>query len=443
MTATDRERSQSRLRHSLLALAVAWTATIVGLATWDYLQARDGVLAQARSAAAESLRKDLTYRRWATMHGGVYVPVTPKSPPNPYLSDVPERDITTPSGRALTLVNPAYMTRQVHELGRESFGSRGHITSLDPIRKENAPDEWEARALQSFERGEKETWSIAESDGDPSFRFMQPMVTETACLKCHEAQGYKVGEIRGGISVSVPWAPYEETLRTQLLVNLLAFGGIWSLGIVGLGVARSRLDLFLTETRKAEAQLHESEKSLREVQEVARVGSYRLDIPAGKWRGSPILNRIFGIGEKMSRDISEWLDIVHPDDREPMSAYLREIIASRRRFDREYRIVRANDGMQRWVWGLGEVEYDTSGSALRMLGSIQDVTERKQAEEALQRRAEELRASNDELRRFHNVTVGREMRVIKLKQEVNELCRRQGEPPRYESAPDVPDDSAG
>ncbi len=94
--------------------------------------------------------KDVIYRRWNADHGGVYVPVTQKTKPNPYLDDL-ERDIITPLGKKLTKVNPAYMTRQVHELALKSNGVRGHITSLNPIRPANAPDPWETQALKAFE----------------------------------------------------------------------------------------------------------------------------------------------------------------------------------------------------------------------------------------------------------------------------------------------------
>ena len=71
--------------------------------------------------------KDTLYRRWNTQHGGVYVPVTEDTPPNPYLRDVPERDITTPSGRQLTLLNHAYMIRQVYEM--DPNGPEGHLVA--------------------------------------------------------------------------------------------------------------------------------------------------------------------------------------------------------------------------------------------------------------------------------------------------------------------------
>ena len=93
-------------------------------------------------------------------HGGVYVPATEETPRNPYLSHIYERDITTPSGRPLTLVNPAYMTRQVFTLGQIQYGLQGHITSLHPLRPQNAPDPWETQALQSFEQ--EYTWYVRE-----------------------------------------------------------------------------------------------------------------------------------------------------------------------------------------------------------------------------------------------------------------------------------------
>jgi PAS domain S-box-containing protein len=74
--------------------------------------------------------------------------------------------------------------------------------------------------------------------------------------------------------------------------------------------------------------------------------------------------------------------------------------------------------------------FDLNGKSTR-LSTVRDITERKRAEEALGQRAEELRARNAELTRFNRLAVSRELRMIELKQEVNELCRGLGEPPRY------------
>ena len=187
--------------------AVLCSLTIISL-VWNCYRLEQVTIEIASQNARSQFQKDLIYRRWASMHGGVYVPPSETTTPNPHLANIPDRDIITTSGKKLTLVNPAYMTRQVHELGSQDYGDRGHITSLKPIRPENAPDPWETETLQAFETGKQEMLAVSEINGAPFLRLMRPMITENSCLKCHAVQGYKVGEIRGGISVSVPMAPY-------------------------------------------------------------------------------------------------------------------------------------------------------------------------------------------------------------------------------------------
>jgi hypothetical protein len=172
--------------------AVAWTAAVFASLTLALSMKRAETYEMARVQARAGYVKDVLYRRWNAMQGGVYAPLTDSTPANPYL-DIPEREITTPSGKTLTMQNPAYMTRQAHELGAEQTGIQGHITSLNPIRPENAADYWETGGLQEFEQGIEEVSSVEMLDGVPHMRLMRPLVTEEACLQCHAAQGYQVG----------------------------------------------------------------------------------------------------------------------------------------------------------------------------------------------------------------------------------------------------------
>ena len=130
-------------------------------------------------------------------------------------------------------------------------------------------------------------------------------------------------------------------------------------------------------------QLKMSESLLLEAQQIAGLGFYILDIAAGTWTSSSILDNIFGIDKDFGRDVEGWLQIVHPDQLDEMSKYLSEnILIQRELFDREYRIIRRNDQAVRWVHGLGRLELDDNGEPIRMIGTIQDITERKRAEEA-------------------------------------------------------------
>ncbi|MFH1336834.1 MAG: histidine kinase, partial [Candidatus Zixiibacteriota bacterium] len=126
-----------QLKRFIWGLATVWTIIVATSLFWDMVQTKQESLEKARIQARVAYEKDIIYRRWNAVHGEVYVPVTKESQPNPHLSDIPERDISTPSGKALTLMNPAYMTRQAHELEKQKLGVRGHITSLNPIRPEN------------------------------------------------------------------------------------------------------------------------------------------------------------------------------------------------------------------------------------------------------------------------------------------------------------------
>ena len=132
------------IRYYVIILIAVWSLVVSGSFWWNVSQGRREILSMARLQARVAHKKDVIYRRWNAEHGGVYVPASEKTIPNPYL-DAPNRDISDPSGRALTLINPAYMTRQVHELGEQAYGVHGHITSLNPIRPENAPDPWKPK----------------------------------------------------------------------------------------------------------------------------------------------------------------------------------------------------------------------------------------------------------------------------------------------------------
>ncbi len=136
--------------------------------------------------------------------------------------------------------------------------------------------------------------------------------------------------------------------------------------------------------KKTEAALRESEYFFKESQRAAFVGSYKFDFINDFWTSSEVLEQIFGIDNTYIRSIQGWLDIAHPDDREMMDRYFREeVVAKRKLFNNEYRIIRKSDGEIRWVLGLGKLVLDAEDNIVSMIGTIQDITERKQAEEAI------------------------------------------------------------
>lgn len=212
---------------------IGWTVVLGIAAVWHISEHKESLDVTYLAHARAYIEKDVAYRRWNALQGGVYAPISEHTSPNPHLK-LAHREVTTESGTQLTLINPAYMSRQVNELMALDKGVLGRITSLKPIRPENKADAWESKALKAFESGETEVNGLGDINGERYLRLMRPLVTEKACLKCHEFQGYKVGDIRGGISVSIPYGPIAAQKQRYLQEIILTNGGIWGIGILGI-----------------------------------------------------------------------------------------------------------------------------------------------------------------------------------------------------------------
>ena len=220
---------------------------------WNIKRQKNETIQLATIEARTVYEKDLIYHRWATLHDGVFVPITDETQPNPYLKNIEGANITTTSGDKLTLVNPEYMIRQVYNMQSRDFEPIEHITSLDPVRPENAADEWETAALESFDQGKTEAVSVENIGGSPYLRYMRPMLTEKGCLKCHAVQGYEVGDIRGGISVAIPLEPLIGIAKARNFATFAAHVIFWVLGLAGILLGTYWLTLTIRERERMEA----------------------------------------------------------------------------------------------------------------------------------------------------------------------------------------------
>jgi PAS domain S-box-containing protein len=417
-------------------LAALWTGGIAVSLAWNLHVQPEQTLALARKSAQLTFENDVLYRRWASRQGGVYVPISEHTPPNPYL-EVPHRDVTTTTGVRLTLVNPAYMARQVNAMAGGGGEARGHLTSLKPVRPENAPDAWERTALLSFERGAKEVSSVEGAGAREHLRLMRPFVTEQPCLKCHAGQGYKVGDVRGGISVSVPMAPLR-TLEKHSQTDLaLAHAGLWLLGLVGILVSGKGLTRQARARQAVEAELRSSEARFRALYEQAPLGIARVDSRTGRFQ--QVNRRYCEIAGRSETEMLtlDYQTITHPDDLQASLDNTGQLVdGSRRFFEMDKRYVRP-DGSVVWVSLTVSPEWTAGETPRSHIATVADITARKLAEEELRGKTEELRTANNELARFNSAMVDRELRMVELKEEVNQLCRLQDKPHRY-SPPEGP-----
>ena len=245
-----------------------WSLSIVASFFWNDQQVRSLIMEQAGSELRASFYKDLTFRQWATKHGGVYVPVTEETQPDPYIDYIPERDVTTPSGRVLTLINPALMVRMFNEMAQKNSKTQGHISSLRPLNPGNAPDHWETNALKTFEKGAKEVTEITEVsaiDGEPYLRLIHVMIMGEKCLACHQQQGYKKGDVAGGVSVSVPLLMLEQTADKKVTQIGIGHGVLWVLGTIGILFGSRKLSQGVEESNHAYLALRENETRTKDI----------------------------------------------------------------------------------------------------------------------------------------------------------------------------------
>lgn len=171
-----------------------------------------------------------------------------------------------------------------------------------------------------------------------------------------------------------PWWTHASTVGLAALAGVIAALSLFWL----YSLARNALLL-----ENMNAWLRRNAALLRESQLIAGLGFYSLDAASGRIESSDVLDKLFGVDADYERSIEGWTALVHPDDRAVMTAYLSEALGRGKPFDREYRIIRRNDGAERWVHGLGRLERGADGQPLALRGTVQDITARKHAEQEI------------------------------------------------------------
>ena len=213
---------------------IIWSALNIFSMWWNVQIQKKITMETVTNIARASFNKDQAYRQWATSHGGVYVKPTQKTPPSPWMAHIPERDIETISGEKYTLMNPAYMLREMMQDYSGLYGIKGRIVGIIYLNKNNEADKWEADAIRSFDKGKKEILELTGRDDKEYLRLMKPMIMNQNCQKCHGHLGFANGSVRGGVSVSVPMENHRsnenKSIKNIFITHLL----IWIFGTLAI-----------------------------------------------------------------------------------------------------------------------------------------------------------------------------------------------------------------
>jgi two-component system, chemotaxis family, CheB/CheR fusion protein len=161
----------------------------------------------------------------------------------------------------------------------------------------------------------------------------------------------------------------------------------------------SGVNMDITERKKAEEALRESERRLKRSQEIAHLGSWELDLLNNVLTWSDEVYRIFGLQpQEFGATYEAFLERVHPDDRSAVdAAYSGSVRDGKDSYEVEHRVVRKMTGEVRFVHERCQHFRDESGRIIRSIGMVHDITERKQADEALRESEEQFRTLADSI----------------------------------------------
>lgn len=375
-------RSFNFFKNTQLKYAVilfAWTVLVVLSLIYSFHSIAERAQATLKASAQATLYKDLAFRNWATSHGGVYVLPSERTPSNPYL-DHPFRDIETTDGMILTLMNPAYMLRDMQQNFPDQYGVLTNITSLRPLNPNNIADEWEVKVLQYFDSQEhpEPYFEITHMGGEPYARMMAPFTVEANCLQCHAHQGFKLGEVRGGIGTAVPMADALQNKRERQWELLVWHSGLWAVGMIFFLIGWRREWQLEREHEQSVEALKESQALHKSVVNNGQALIWLADTS----RQCTYFNQVWlnFTGRRLQQELGEgWMESLHPDDVDHWLHEYHRAFDLRENFQIAYRL-RRHDGEYRWFVDEGAPRYNSKEEFVGYIGHCLDITQLKEAQ---------------------------------------------------------------
>ncbi len=291
--------------------------------------------------------------------------------------------------RVLGAMTPAVMSSHLSPVGGQADDFKGRFTGLFAQRPENAPDEWEKTALRALAGGAAEVYEIKDIRGERTLRLMRPLLVEEDCLRCHSSQRYKAGNVLGGVSVRVSIDSLWKTHQLHLWENFGGYVFIWSIGLVALAFVARVL-------RKRAQERAESEAKFRDLFDYAPVAYHELDregVIRRVNRAECALLR-YDACEMLGRPVWEF---VAQEQRQESREAVGSKLSQHRPLDPVHRKYVRRDGVQVLLEIHDSLICSASGEVVGLRSALLDITERRRAEERIQRYVGELESAREAL----------------------------------------------
>lgn len=181
----------------------------------------------------------------------------------------------------------------------------------------------------------------------------------------------------------------------------------------------------ITEAKEIENSLKELSDRLNEAQAIAHIGSFEVDLTTNLSRWSDETYELLGLDPKTTiPSVELYMSCIHPDDTAFANEQVNESFSLGTKKEFSCRLIKQNDGTVIYSMSRTDIEKDKDGNFIRLFGTVQDITEIKKTETELMKKTQELEA-------FNNSMLDREMRIIELKEEINNLCEELNKPLKF------------
>lgn len=289
-------------------------------------------------------------------------------------------------------------------------------------------DETERKQMEeALQKSEERYRTLVESSSDSIYvldrewrhLIINKAATEFVHMSKEQLVGNKLTELFPGVEKTPFYKTFQKVMKTRepdSVLNEYVFEdgrrGFYEVNVSPVPEGILCVSRDITERKRAEEALQESERNLKEAQKIAHMGSWVLDLKTNKFTVSEEMIRIYKYENMYTDSVSmeEFAKYIHPEDRERVSSALNDSIAGKAAYDLEFCIFRT-DGEERILHAQGRVIKDQSGRPIKMVGIGMDITERKRAEDEIrklnaeleqrvQQRTAELEAANQELKDF-------------------------------------------
>jgi PAS domain S-box-containing protein len=302
------------------------------------------------------------------------------------------------------IVLPDGGTKHVHAVGRPILNQSGEVVEVMGAAADVTDQK---QALEALRASEERFRILVDHASDAFFLYNEDGTVLDVNRQACESLGYRRDELIG--MTAFDYGPdltpellqrIRERLRSGKFVTYdgrhrrkdgtvfpveVRIRPLWREGQL-LAVS---LDRDITQRKQAEETLRESEAKLEEAQRVAHIGYWEYDFVTRRYTFSAETFRIFGLTPRESASAREIFKLVHSEDRDIFNKAIMLAVNGGPRYDTEYRVVQP-DGVVRFVHSQGDVRWD-SGRAVSMFGTIQDITDRKLAEQAVRESEERFR----------------------------------------------------